>query len=101
LVTERQLVAALFDDVGDVVALEWTGHLGEWAGYRVAVRPRRLVVIDGDRFVISGDKDDAPWARLNRAMVAQPLIVRVRILVHLRVAEIVHVTKSVSVMLLL
>ena len=58
LVAEGQVVAVGLDDLGDVVAFEGHGELGEGTDGRVAVREGGLVVVDLDGFVVAGDHVD-------------------------------------------
>ena len=48
LVAERNLVAMLLDQVGDIVTLERYGEPGERSGHRDAGRERLRVVVDVD-----------------------------------------------------
>ena len=81
LVAEREAVAVGLDDLGDVIALERHGELGEGPDGRIAVRERGLVVVDLDRLVVARHHVDVV-VRLfgHRAPVTQVLEVGVRVL---------------------
>ena len=72
----------------DVVALEWDREAGERSGHRVARRERRRVVVDRDRFLVSGHHDDVLMRlAVHRALPAQVLEVRIGIGDQLGVTE--------------
>ena len=78
LVAHRQLVAVLVDERAHVVAFEGHREAGKRSGHRVARREGRRVVVDRDRFLVSGHHHDA-LVRLavHRALPAQVLEVRI------------------------
>ncbi len=78
LIAEGEVVAVGLDDLGDVVALEWDGELGEGPDGRIAVRERDLVVIDLHGLVVAGHHVDVVVRLLHdRALSAQVLEVGV------------------------
>ena len=92
LVAERQVVAVRLDDLADVVALERNRDLDERPAHRVAVRPRLLVVVHGGRFFVPRDEPHVPLRVVpDRALLADPVVVRVGVLGEVPVAEQVDV----------
>ena len=82
LVAERQVVAVLLDDLADVVAFERHREPGERSDDRVAVRERRGVVQHRHGFVVARHHDDAVMRfPPDRPVVAQVVVVRVRVLI--------------------
>ena len=78
LIAEGEVVAVGLDDLGDVVALERHGELGEGPDGRVAVRERGLVVVDLHGLVVAGHHVDVVVRLLDdRALAPQVLEVGV------------------------
>ena len=81
VLVHRQLVAVAIDDLADVVALERHRERRERADHRVARRERVDVAVDLGRLVVAGHRDHAVMGeRLHRALRAQVLEVRIRVL---------------------
>ncbi len=71
LIIERQFVAVLGDQFGDVVALEGNGKTRKRPGDRRARREALAVVVDGDGFLVARDHHDAVMGlAAHRALVA-------------------------------
>ena len=77
LVAERELVAVLLDELGDVVALDRDREPGERSGDGGARRPDGLVVVDGDGLLVARDHPDVVVRLVRRRAVrADGLVVR-------------------------
>ena len=76
------------DDLADVVADEWHRELGERPDHRVARGERVRVAVDVAGLLQAGDGHDAVMReRRHRALLAQMLEVRVRVLQQRSVGE--------------
>ena len=90
LVAERNLVAVLLDQFGDVVTLERDRKPRERAGHRDAGRERLGVVVDVDGLLPAGHHRDAVVVLpLHRALIAKCLVDRVRVVDQPTIPEII------------
>ena len=91
LVAERDFIAMLLDQVGDIVALERNGEPGERAGHRDTRRERLGVVVDVDGLLPARHHRHAVVVlAADRALVAKCLVERVRVVSQTTVPEEVN-----------